>query len=118
METKEKEPKIKSPNEKLKLDGFDYENLKGESFEKYQVVVDGLQKFDSYDFELYKASGVFEMTFDKNLNKVSKLVGINLEQSKPLNTTRITAGEARDLNGQIYNPENPRTNSKYYLLKK
>lgn len=105
-------------NQDLSLIGYDYNNLTGESFEKYMAMFSKLDGHKNRDFVQYMASGKFELQHDKNLNKVEVLVGITMNKVEPVNTTRIPVSMARDLNAQIYNRDNPPSNSRYYLLKK
>ena len=118
-----KQPEVKeynpeNPNADLDLSEFDYENLKGESFAKYQALVQSLNGFQNRDFEQYMASGIFKMTLNANMDKEEVLDGIKLNQSKPLNKTRVPVNSIRNLNAQIMDKNNPHTNSRYYLLKK
>jgi len=118
-----KQPEVKeynpeNPNADLDLSEFDYENLKGESFAKYQALVQSLNGFQNRDFEQYMASGIFKMTLNANMDKEEVLDGIRLNQSKPLNKNRVPVNSIRNLNAQIMDKNNPHTNSRYYLLKK
>lgn len=106
------------PNADLDLSEFDYENLTGEKFAKYQALVKSLNGYQNRDFEQYMASGIFKMTLNANMDKEEVLDGIRLNQSKPLNKTRVPVNSIRNLNAQIMNKNNPHTNSRYYLLKK
>lgn len=112
------EEKAKGANDDLDLSAFDYDNLKGESFAKYETMIKSANGFKDRDFTQYMASGIFETKFDANLNKVEVLVGIRINNIKPVNHTRIPVRMAIDLNRQIMNKDNPATNSRYYLLKK
>ena len=106
------------PNDNLDLSGFDYDNLTGESFEKYQELVNKLPGHENRDFVQYMASGVFKTVLNDNADKVIVLVGIKINQIKPVNQTRVPVQVVRNLNAQIMDRNNPASNSRYYLLKK
>lgn len=112
--------KTVSPNDKIahQLKQFDYENLTGEEWDKYSKLVASLSGHENFDFVQYMASGKFQKKQDENLHIYDALVGIVINNIKPLNTTRVPMKVARDLNAQIYNRENPPSNSRYFLLKK
>ena len=106
------------PNDNLDLSGFDYDNLTGESFVEYDKLVNSLNGFENRDFVQYLASGVFKTILDDNADKKIILVGIKINNIKPVNQTRIPVNIARNLNAQIMDRNNPASNSRYYLLKK
>lgn len=108
----------KNPNANLDLSQFDYNNLTGESFIKYAALVDNLPVQHLRDFTQYMASGIFKTILNDNADKVRILVGIKINRVDPVNHTRITVGQARNLNMQIHDGNNPATNSRYYLLRK
>ena len=112
------EPKEVKPNDNLDLSGFDYNNLTGESFEKYQELVNKLPGHENRDFVQYMASGVFKTVLNGNADKVIVLVGIKINNIKPVNQTRVPVQIVRNLNAQIMDRNNPPSNSRYYLLKK
>jgi len=106
------------PNDNLDLSGFDYDNLTGESFVEYDKLVNSLNGFENRDFVQYLANGVFKTILDDNADKKIILVGIKINNIKPVNQTRIPVNIARNLNAQIMDRNNPASNSRYYLLKK
>jgi len=112
------EPKEVKPNDNLDLSGFDYNNLTGESFEKYQELVNKLPGHENRDFVQYMASGVFKTILNDNADKEVVLVGIKINNIKPVNQTRVPVQIVRNLNAQIMDRNNPPSNSRYYLLKK
>lgn len=117
--TEEKLPEApKLPNDNLDLKDFDYDNLTGESFKKYQELVNSLQGHENRDFVQYMASGVFNTILNDNADKEVVLVGIKINNIKPVNFTRVPVNVARNLNAQIMDRNNPASNSRYYLLKK
>ena len=123
MADKKVEPEVKQynpekPNEDLDLSGFDYDNLNGESFEKYQALIKSLNGFQNRDFVQYMASGIFKVELNDNADKVHRLVGIRINNPRPVNQTRIQINLATNLNDQIHDRNNPASNSRYYLLKK
>jgi hypothetical protein len=108
----------KLPNDNLDLSNFDYDNLTGESFEKYQELVNSLPGHENRDFVQYMASGVFKTILNDNADKEVVLVGIKINNIKPVNVTRVPVNVARNLNAQIMDRNNPSSNSRYFLLKK
>ena len=117
-ELKKVEVKEKLPNDDLDLSEFDYDNLTGESFQKYQDLVNSLPGHENKDFVQYMASGVFKTILNDNADKEVILIGIKINNIKPVNTTRVPVNVARNLNAQIMDRNNPASNSRYYLLKK
>ena len=117
-ELKKVEVKEKLPNDKLDLSGFDYDNLTGESFQKYQELVNSLPGHENKDFVQYMASGVFKTILNDNADKEVVLIGIKINNIKPVNFTRVPVNVARNLNAQIMDRNNPASNSRYFLLKK
>lgn len=113
-----KEQKVPGPNDSLDLSKFDYDNLTGEAWKEYREMFDKLPGHENRDFVQYMASGVFKTVLNDNADKETVLVGIKLNQSKPVNHTRIPVHMARNLNAQIMDRNNPASNSRYYLLKK
>jgi hypothetical protein len=112
-------PERVNPNAELQLERFDYGELQGESFKEYKELIASMKMQQHYDFEQYMTSGIFEKEFDKKTGQVyDDLVGIRINNTKPVNTTRIPLRIAIELNMQIFNKDNPATNSRYYLLKK
>lgn len=118
---KKEATKKQNPNDSLDLSGFDYDNLNGESFEKYLELVNSLSVHENRDFVQHMATGVFDKVLDKNAAEpryMDVLVGIKINNTKPVNITRIPVGMARNLNAQIMDKNNPASNSRYFLLKK
>jgi hypothetical protein len=112
----QKKPSL--PNDDLDLSGFDYDNLTGESFKKYQELVNSLPGHENRDFVQYMASGVFKTILNDNADKEVVLVGIKINNIKPVNFTRVPVNVVRNLNAQIMDRNNPASNSRYFLLKK
>ena len=108
----------KNPNADLDLSKFDHDKLTGDRFTEYIAMVNGLNGFQNRDFVQYLATGIFEMKFDAQLNKVEVLVGIKINKQPAINGSRMPVNAARDLNKQIMDKNNPATNSRYWLLKK
>jgi hypothetical protein len=121
-------PDAAAPNANIDLSAFDYNKFAPETpqdaeasaamFKEYQALVNNLNVHESRDFVQYMASGVFKTVLNDNADKVVVLVGIKINNIKPVNTTRIPVGMAKNLNEQIMNRDNPASNSRYYLLKK
>jgi hypothetical protein len=108
-----------NPNSKLDLSEFDYSKLRDVPFTKYQELFNSLGKRDHYDFEQFFATGIFEFEFNRKTGQSEHiLVGIQVNNPKPINTTRIPISVAEELNRQVYNRDNPASNARYYLLKK
>lgn len=108
-----------NPNSELELDGLDYSKLKGKDFERYQEVESGLLMNDKYDYEMWLATYDIEFDLDRQTGKpIQKMVGITLHGNKPIQLSRMTAAQARELNSHIKTGAPERQNSKYYLLAK
>lgn len=100
------------------LSEFDYLNLNGEAFAKYQAIALNMPADQETEYEQYMASGVFEWGFNKRTgDKEEQLVGISLKSTLPINVTKIPNGYARLMNEQVYSKMGD-SNSRYYLLKK
>lgn len=126
-------PVVKTPNSDLDLSGFDYRKLTGDDYKRYVAIVQGLDSRKSYDWTQYKAVGEWNKYQDNQTGATKTgniLVGIELVDSTPLNHTRVEgrhiefwATDAQGgkhmlgLNAQIYDKQNNRANSRYYLLK-
>lgn len=108
-----------NPNSELELDGLDYSKLKGKDFERYQEVELSLLMNDKYDYEMWLATYDIEFDLDRQTGKpIQKMVGITLHGNKPIQLSRMTAAQARELNSHIKTGAPERQNSKYYLLAK
>jgi len=125
----------KNPNAHLDLSRFDYKKWTPELWAEYQEIMKTLEKRRHYDFEEYNAVGIFKKVFDPMKDdyvETSILEGVALVKDAPLKTTRVEIQHIEDwrfnprknrlelmagLNAQIYDKANPRTNSRFYLLK-
>ena len=105
-------------NDELDLSEFDYSNLNGESFRKYEALVNSLPGQKKADFIQVRAYGIHKKKQDDQLRAIPYVDGLIIKDLRPINTTRIEVRYIRDLNRQIENPDTPDTNSRYYLLKK
>lgn len=109
------------PNAGLNLAGFDYTNLNGKSFEDYQEVVSTLLFNQKYDYEVWLATAKLKFTMDENTGeKLQIMDGIILNGAKPIEVTRISALQAKELNQHVTHliGNEHRGTSKYLLLKK
>lgn len=121
----------------LVLDGFDYENLSGESFKKYCLYVQSLQLEDRYVFEQYKVEAIKKVRFRGVKDSPIDIIGIKLVNTKPTTVTKIGVKHALIFNGRVLEIINNDTkevegweligsqladsankNMHYYLLKK
>jgi hypothetical protein len=106
-------------NQEIDLSGIDYNDLTGESYQKYKAIENSLLLRQSYMFCWYKAVGIWEMEFDKKSGKsIPVMIGIKLISNIPINDCLSEYRHIKDANSQIMNRDNPPTNSRYYLLKK
>ena len=105
------------PNESLDLSGFDYGNLKADSFKAYEEFINSLELNKAYDFQLFKVTPLFTERYPGIQGSPKDFTGIVIKNLVPENTTRITVKNALNYNAQIFN-DHGRTNGKYYLLKK
>lgn len=109
------------PNAGLDLAGFDYANLHGEAFKKYQEIADSLQFGQKYDYEVWNAGSKMKFGLDENTGEKYQFIdGIVLYAAKPIEVVRISALQARELNSHVTHltGNEYRNTSKYLLLKK
>jgi len=83
-------------------------------FKRYQELEDSLLLDNKYDFYQFFASGQFK----KKKDGTDLLIGIVINRPQSIHTTRIPLKIAKELNRQIYDKNNPPSNSRYFLLKK
>lgn len=114
---KEGVEEIENKNEGLDLEGFDYNNLSGDDFKKYENLIKSLDWNSLYDFELYKAVPVKEARYPGMEGTPFDVVGIKLISTTPIAKSRITAKAVTNLNAQLPNGT-PSVPCFYYLLKK
>lgn len=127
-----------NPNEDLGLEKFDYNKdipFTPEQWDEYQKITQSLQQRKPYDWVEYNAVGIFKMRHDEEKDQMVEtniLIGIKLLKTTPLKKTRMevqhiefwaTDKQGRlkmmsGLNAQIYDKNNRRENSRFYLLKK
>jgi len=118
----------------LDLEEFNYENLTGDSFQKYvrlvgdhsvteivggkEVPIRGeLQENTRYDFVLMKARPIIQDRFPGMEKTPKDYVGL-IAEGKPIHTTRIPVKVALEYNRQILNAHSRAGHGKYYFLKK
>lgn len=126
--TDKKEPAAGSFNAKIldKLKDFDYENMRGEDFKKYCLMVQSLQLDQNYDFEQYSVEVIKKDRYRGVQGSPVDIIGFKLKNSRPLNTTRIPVKYALQTNGTVvvfddgYEVINDQFshNGRYFLLKK
>jgi hypothetical protein len=120
------------PNKDLDLSFYEYDGLKAnvvkedgedvnvpsEAFVKYQELESKLLDRKSYMFCKFNAKPNVEVVFSKRTgDKNTRLVGIELVNSKPLFETLLEWRHAKDLNAQIMDLNNRSQNSIYFILK-
>lgn len=123
-----KAPKATSPNDKIadKLKEFDYEELRGESFKKYCLLVQSLQLDQLYDFEQYQVEPIKKVRFRGVKDSPIDTIGFKIKNNKPINTTRIPVKYAISTNGKVVEHEDGWElisdqfghNGRYFLLKR
>ena len=105
------------PNEGIKLDGFDYENLKGSKFHEYLTLVQGeltdpddktsprqggLDVTKKYRFGVYDVQPRYKRLFPgSKVDNTEYLDGITLVRSQPKKSVLTTLRNALLLNGQL-----------------
>jgi hypothetical protein len=102
---------IASPNETLDLSRFDYSNMKGQMFEDYNKLINTLKHNDFYDFETMKVRAVKKVRYKGVQGSPIDIVGFELKEIKPINTTRIPLKYALEMNGRM----TPDEEGNYYL---
>lgn len=104
------------PNKGLGHEEINYAKLTEEdTFKSYQAIEGTLQLRKKYDFDLYKASTVTEKQFNKQTGNVGDVVvGIKIREIAPMQKTRMTWLQARELNTHVDHS----MSSKYLLLSK
>lgn len=110
----------KSPNDELTdLLPINYRKLQGEDFKEYQEIESELLMNEKYDYEMWLATYEVEFDLDRKTGKpIQKMVGITIHGSEPIQLSRMTAAQARELNSHVKTGAPERQNSKYYLLAK
>ena len=125
-------PVSKTPNDAIKdkLEGFDYNNLKGESFAKYGEVFQGLSANEMFDFQVMKVEAIKKVRYKGVKDSPTDIIGIRIVDSMPKYTTRVNSKTAIAQNGRIErDPDgdffevigqqfDQRGNGLFYLLKK
>jgi hypothetical protein len=106
-----------NPNASLDLSGFNYKQLNGEEFKKYNDFIDTLLLDNNYDFVLHKAAPIVVDRYPGMKGSPKDFTGITIKNDTPEHTTRITVRDAKMYNTQILN-DHGRVNGKFYLLKK
>lgn len=91
---------------------FNYKNLTGDEWKRYQDHVKALPLFDMLDFEQYKAEEVKEERYPGMPGSPWDVVGIRIINDTPINKTRINIQTANELNRQLANSK------RIYLLKR
>ncbi len=119
----------RNPNASLNLKGFDYKDLTGEPFKKYEALLEELspvlghaEHTDSlFDFELHRVEPVFKEVYPGLPKTPIYLDGVKLKSvsgnASLVHKTRITIKAAREMNNQIHNRDHSMTHGKYYFLK-
>lgn len=116
-----KQKSTNEPNAGLDLAGIDYTNLTGANFEAYKEIESRLEFGKKYDFEVWAASSVLKFKMNENTGeKYQVMSGIQLNGAKPIEVTRISALQAREINQHVTHLQGNeyRGTSKYLLLKK
>ena len=117
-----------NPNSRIadKLKVLDYENLEGEELAKYYELLESLPHSELYDFEVYKIKVRRQERFEGVPNSPIDVVGIILESTKPVISTRVYPKTAIAQNGRLERGRNHfeifgqqfHENKLFYLLKK
>jgi len=89
---------------------FDYKNLTGENFKKYEAHVNDLPLFGLLDFNVYKVKSVIKELYPGLPNSPKVFDGIEIVNDKPIHKTRIDVKTALEMNAQV------RNTGRYYLL--
>lgn len=116
------------PNAELaeKLKEFDYDELRGDSFNKYCLLVQSLQTDKLYDFEQYLVEPIKKVRYRGVKDSPVDTIGFKVKNVKPVNTTRIPVKHALQTNGLLKEVEGEYElvndqfshNGRYFLLKK
>jgi len=88
-----------------------YDNKNWRTYIEQERKLNGMSYFEFYKV---KAVGIFDTTVDRNGNKVLVLKGIQVN-GKPERKITIDANTARTMNDQIWNSQNNKDASVYYL---
>lgn len=95
------------------VSGINYENLTGDDWKKYQEVEAGLRMHDHYDFEQWGAKPIRKFRINEDTGVQEQYIaGMEITSAKPKMRTRVSARDARILNGQVA------VNGLYMLLAK
>lgn len=127
-DTEEQTIASESLNSKIadNLKTFNYENLEGEQLAKYYELLESLPHGELFDFEVYKVKVIRQERFEGVPNSPIDVVGIVLESTKPIITTRVYPKTAIAQNGRLVRGRNYfeiigqqfHENKLFYLLKK
>jgi hypothetical protein len=90
---------------------FDYKNLTGENFKKYEAYVHGLPWHDMHDFLVYKVNPVITERYSGLKDTPKDMTGIDIINDRPIHQTRVDVKTALEMNAQV------RNSGRYYLLK-
>lgn len=125
-----KEKRPAGPNDKIleKLQEFDYENMRGETFKDYCLFVQSLQQDTMYDFEQYLVEPIKKVRYRGVKDSPVDTIGFTIKNNKPVNTTRVPVKHALQTNGFVKEyPEDGffevlngqfHHNGRFFLLKK
>jgi len=93
--------KPSSPNAAIadKLAAFDYSNLTGKNLTDYLEFHATLNWNTDYDYDYFRIDIKKEPRYEGVKDSPVDITGISLKESKPINTTRISAKTAATLNG-------------------
>lgn len=104
-------------NSDFDLSGFDYPNLRGDAWKKYQEIESQLVAGKRYVFAIYKAYPIKKDMYPGIPDSPKSIEGIVLVNDAPIRVVTVEAKHAMNLNAQLPNA-NMREACQYYLLAK
>jgi hypothetical protein len=117
-----------NPNNSIadKLKSFNYQNLEHEELARYYELLESLPHNQMYDFEVHKVKVLRQERFEGVPNSPVDVVGVVLESTKPLISTRVYPQNAIAQNGRLVRGRNYfeivgqqfHENKRFYILKK
>lgn len=113
-----------------KLKEIDYDNLKGEMFKKYCLIVQSLKWNERHTFQQFTVKAIKKVRYKGVAGSPVDIIGVKLEKQQPEITTNIPVKAALLTNGTLIEDEDgeffemmgsqisPTGISRFYLLKK
>jgi len=92
-----------SPNAAVadQLSAFDYNNLRGDAFKRYCLLVQSLPIEGKYDFEVYQVEVAKQVRYRGVKDSPIDMIGFRMVNTTPIHCTRIPVKYALTNNGRV-----------------